>query len=65
MITTPHAPLRGAHRKAAEANIEDINYKAAHGLDKRQIAIPFVQATPDQRGVLARAMARWYRASWY
>jgi hypothetical protein len=30
--------LRGAHLKVAEASIEDINYKAARGLDKRQIA---------------------------
>jgi len=31
--------LRGAHLKVAEASIEDINYKAARGLDKRQIAL--------------------------
>lgn len=30
--------LRGARLKVAEASIEDINYKAARGLDKRQIA---------------------------
>jgi len=30
--------LRGAHLKVAAASIEDINYKAARGLDKRQIA---------------------------
>ncbi len=30
--------LRGAHLKVAAACIEDINYKAARGLDKRQIA---------------------------
>jgi DNA replication protein DnaC len=30
--------LRGAHLKLAEACVEDINYKAARGLDKRQIA---------------------------
>jgi len=30
--------LRGAHLKITEASIEDINYKAARGLDKRQIA---------------------------
>lgn len=30
--------LRGAHLKVSEACIEDINYKAARGLDKRQIA---------------------------
>jgi DNA replication protein DnaC len=30
--------LRGAHLKVAEASVEDINYKAARGLDKRQIA---------------------------
>jgi DNA replication protein DnaC len=30
--------LRGARLKVAEACIEDINYKAARGLDKRQIA---------------------------
>src|ERR1700726_2286687 len=30
--------LRGAHLKVAEACVEDINYKAARGLDKRQIA---------------------------
>ncbi len=30
--------LRGAHLKVAEASIEDISYKAARGLDKRQIA---------------------------
>jgi DNA replication protein DnaC len=30
--------LRGAHLKVTEASIEDINYKAARGLDKRQIA---------------------------
>ena len=29
--------LRGARLKVAEASIEDINYKAARGLDKRQI----------------------------
>src|ERR1700680_2016261 len=29
--------LRGAHLKVAEASIEDINYKAARGLDKRPI----------------------------
>jgi len=32
--------LRGAHLKVAEACVEDINYKAARGLDKRQIASP-------------------------
>ena len=31
--------LRGARLKVAEASIEDINYKAARGLDKRQIAL--------------------------
>ena len=30
--------LRGARLKVAAASIEDINYKAARGLDKRQIA---------------------------
>lgn len=30
--------LRGARLKVAQASIEDINYKAARGLDKRQIA---------------------------
>jgi DNA replication protein DnaC len=30
--------LRGAHLKIPEACVEDINYKAARGLDKRQIA---------------------------
>jgi DNA replication protein DnaC len=30
--------LRGARLKVAEASVEDINYKAARGLDKRQIA---------------------------
>jgi DNA replication protein DnaC len=30
--------LRGAHLKVAAACVEDINYKAARGLDKRQIA---------------------------
>jgi DNA replication protein DnaC len=30
--------LRGAHLKVAAACIEDINYKAARGLDKKQIA---------------------------
>jgi DNA replication protein DnaC len=30
--------LRGARLKVAEASLEDINYKAARGLDKRQIA---------------------------
>jgi DNA replication protein DnaC len=30
--------LRGARLKVAEACIEDINYKAARGLDKQQIA---------------------------
>lgn len=30
--------LRGARLKVSEASIEDINYKAARGLDKRQIA---------------------------
>src|SRR5258707_13112325 len=30
--------LRGAHLKVSEASIEDISYKAARGLDKRQIA---------------------------
>ena len=30
--------LRGARLKVASASIEDINYKAARGLDKRQIA---------------------------
>ena len=30
--------LRGAHLKVAAACIENINYKAARGLDKRQIA---------------------------
>jgi len=30
--------LRGARLKVAEACVEDINYKAARGLDKRQIA---------------------------
>jgi DNA replication protein DnaC len=30
--------LRGAHLKVASACIEDINYKAARGLDKKQIA---------------------------
>jgi len=30
--------LRGAHLKVTAASIEDINYKAARGLDKRQIA---------------------------
>lgn len=30
--------LRGARLKVAEASIEDVNYKAARGLDKRQIA---------------------------
>jgi DNA replication protein DnaC len=30
--------LRGAHLKVSAACIEDINYKAARGLDKRQIA---------------------------
>jgi DNA replication protein DnaC len=30
--------LRGAHLKVTEASIEDISYKAARGLDKRQIA---------------------------
>ena len=30
--------LRGAHLKVATACIEDINYKAARGLDKKQIA---------------------------
>ena len=29
--------LRGARLKVAEASLEDINYKAARGLDKRQI----------------------------
>lgn len=29
--------LRGAHLKVAQASIEDIDYKAARGLDKRQI----------------------------
>jgi DNA replication protein DnaC len=29
--------LRGARLKVAEASIEDVNYKAARGLDKRQI----------------------------
>jgi DNA replication protein DnaC len=31
--------LRGARLKVTEASIEDINYKAARGLDKRQIAL--------------------------
>ncbi|MHB1060170.1 MAG: ATP-binding protein, partial [Rhodanobacter sp.] len=30
--------LRGARLKVSGASIEDINYKAARGLDKRQIA---------------------------
>lgn len=30
--------LRGAHLKVPAASLEDINYKAARGLDKRQIA---------------------------
>jgi DNA replication protein DnaC len=30
--------LRGARLKVVEASIEDSNYKAARGLDKRQIA---------------------------
>ncbi len=30
--------LRGARLKVSEASLEDINYKAARGLDKRQIA---------------------------
>jgi DNA replication protein DnaC len=30
--------MRGAHLKVSEASIEDISYKAARGLDKRQIA---------------------------
>src|SRR6185437_4011811 len=30
--------LRGARLKVSETSIEDINYKAARGLDKRQIA---------------------------
>ena len=30
--------LRGARLKVTEASVEDINYKAARGLDKRQIA---------------------------
>ncbi len=31
--------LRGARLKVAEASLEDINYKAARGLDKRQITL--------------------------
>lgn len=30
--------LRGARLKVSQASIEDINYKANRGLDKRQIA---------------------------
>jgi len=33
----PTGLLRGARLKVAEASLEDINYKAARGLDKRQI----------------------------
>ena len=36
--SAPHTALRGARLKVAEACVEDINYKAARGLDKRQIA---------------------------
>jgi DNA replication protein DnaC len=41
--------LRGAHLKVAEASIEDINYKAARGLDKRQIATPDLLEILDDR----------------
>ena len=44
--------LQQAHLKVAQACLEDINYKAARGLDKRQIAtLAGVSTTAVQRAL--------------